>query len=197
MRAMPSLTSRTVPTSSTSSSWRSAASISRRRMSLISPGRSVVSVAILSGVDSGRSSLLGACEKYHKHGKRANPGSRNGRRVARKNAADRASSHLPRVVSMTDGRAVGRMFRTMGLGLRDLRVWQEAVGLGAEVIRSMRQTNRREIKAITEHTMLTAIHVAENVAEGYGRYAAGEQRQLYRAAKRELLRLETSLAVAR
>jgi len=89
------------------------------------------------------------------------------------------------------------MFCTMGVGLRDLRVWQEAVGLGADVIRSLRHTNRREIKAITEHTMVTAMLMAEHVAEGYGRYAAGEQRQFYRAAKRDLLRLETSLAVAR
>ena len=89
------------------------------------------------------------------------------------------------------------MFRTMGLGLRDLKVWQEAVGLGADVIRGMRHTNRREIKAITEHTMVSALVMAEHIAEGYGRYAPGEQRQLYRAAKRELLRLETSLAIAR
>jgi four helix bundle protein len=93
--------------------------------------------------------------------------------------------------------AAGRIFRTMGLGLRDLKVWQEAVGLGAEVIRALRHTNRREIKSITEHTMMTALVMAEHVAEGYGRYAPGEQRQLYRAAKRDLLRLETSLAVAR
>ena len=85
----------------------------------------------------------------------------------------------------------------MGLGLKDLRVWQEAVALGAEVIRSLRQTNRREIKSITEHTMMTALVLAEHIAEGYGRYAPGEQRQLYRAAKRDLLRLESSLAVAR
>lgn len=85
----------------------------------------------------------------------------------------------------------------MGLGLRDLRVWQESVALGADVIRSLRQTNRREIKAITEHTMVTALQVAEQVAEGYGRYAPGEQRQLYREAKRHLLRLETALAVAK
>lgn len=91
----------------------------------------------------------------------------------------------------------GRTFRTMGLGLRDLRVWQEAVGLGAEVIRALRSTNRREIKSITEHTMMTAVTMAEHIAEGYGRYAPGEQRQLYRAAKRDLLRLETSLAIAR
>jgi len=91
----------------------------------------------------------------------------------------------------------GRIFRTMGLGLRDLRVWQEAVGLGAEVIRGLRQTNRREIKSITEHTMMTAVVMAEHIAEGYGRYAPGEQRQLYRAATRDLLKLETSLAIAR
>jgi four helix bundle protein len=98
---------------------------------------------------------------------------------------------------VTLGVSPGRIFRTMGLGLRDLRVWQEAVGLGADVIRGMRHTNRREIKAITEHTMVSAMLMAEHVAEGYGRYAAGEQRQLYRAAKRELLKLETSLAIAR
>src|SRR5688572_30392138 len=85
----------------------------------------------------------------------------------------------------------------MGLGLKDLRVWQEAVALAAEVIRSLRATNRREIKSITEHTMMTALVMAEHIAEGYGRYAPGEQRQLYRAAKRDLLRLETDLAVAR
>jgi four helix bundle protein len=85
----------------------------------------------------------------------------------------------------------------MGAGLRDLRVWQECVALGADTIRALRQTNRREIKAITEHTMITALLVAEHVAEGYGRYGAGEQRQLYRTAKRHLLRLETSLAIAR
>ena len=85
----------------------------------------------------------------------------------------------------------------MGLVLKDLRVWQESVALAADVIRALRQTNRKEIKAISEHVMLTAVVMAEHVAEGYGRYAPGEQRQLYRAAKRHLLRLETSLAIAR
>ena len=85
----------------------------------------------------------------------------------------------------------------MGLGLRDLRVWQESVALAAESIRSLRSTNRREIKAITEHTMVTAMVMAEHVAEGYGRYSPDEQRQLYRAAKQHLLRLETALAIAR
>ena len=85
----------------------------------------------------------------------------------------------------------------MGLVLKDLRVWQEAVAMTAEVIRALRQGNRREIKAVAEHTMLSAMTMSEHVAEGYGRYTPGEQRQMYRMAKRQLLRLETSLAIAR
>lgn len=85
----------------------------------------------------------------------------------------------------------------MGLGLKDLRAWQEAVAMGADVVRALRQTDRREIESFTEHSMMTAVRVAEHIAEGYGRYVPGEQRQLYRAAKRELLKLETSLAIAR
>ncbi len=86
---------------------------------------------------------------------------------------------------------------SMGLVLKDLRVWQESVALGAEVIRALRQANRREIKAVAEHTMLTALVMAEHVAEGYGRYEPDEQREMYRMARRHLLRLETSLAIAR
>jgi hypothetical protein len=74
-----------------------------------------------------------------------------------------------RVVLVPDRADTTGILPCMGLGLRDLRVWQEAVGLGADVIRAMRQTNRREIKAITEHTMVTALQMAEHVAEGYGR----------------------------
>ena len=89
------------------------------------------------------------------------------------------------------------MLAAMGLGLRDLRVWQEAVALSAESVRALKQSNRPQIKGFVEHVMLTSLAIAEHIAEGYGRYAPGEQRQLYRAAKRQLLKLETSLAIAR
>jgi len=95
------------------------------------------------------------------------------------------------------GTAYRAIFGFMGLVLKDLRVWQESVALGAEVIRALKQANRREIKAVAEHAMVTALVMAEHVAEGYGRYAPGEQRQMYRMAKRHLLRLETSLAIVR
>jgi four helix bundle protein len=81
--------------------------------------------------------------------------------------------------------------------LRDLKVWQESVALAGDVARVARQSSRRETKALTDQLMLTALSVAEHVADGYARYTPVEQRQLYRAAKRALLRVETQIAVAR
>jgi four helix bundle protein len=85
----------------------------------------------------------------------------------------------------------------MAAAIRDLKLWQEAVALAAEVIRALRVTNRREVKAVVELIMTTAVGLATYVTDGYGRYEAVEQQQLYTAAKRELLRLETQLAIAR
>lgn len=81
--------------------------------------------------------------------------------------------------------------------IRDLKVWQEAVALAAELVRSCRQAARRETKVVTDQLMVTALNAASIIADGYGRYTAPEQRQLYRTAKREFLRLETQLAIAR
>ena len=85
----------------------------------------------------------------------------------------------------------------MAANIRDLKVWQEAVSLAAEIVRSSRQNARRETKVVTDQLMLTALTAASTIADGYGRYTAPEQRQLYRSAKREFLRLETQLAVVR
>jgi four helix bundle protein len=85
----------------------------------------------------------------------------------------------------------------MAASMRDLKVWQEAVALASATVRASRQGARRETKVVTDQLMLTALSAASMIADGYGRYTALEQRQLYRAAKRELLRLDTQLAVAR
>ena len=85
----------------------------------------------------------------------------------------------------------------MAASIRDLKVWQEAVTLAGDVVRTARHGSRRETKVVTDQLMLTALAAASTIADGYGRYTAPEQRQLYRAAKRELLRLETQLAIAR
>jgi four helix bundle protein len=85
----------------------------------------------------------------------------------------------------------------MAATIRDLKVWQEAVALAGEVVRSARQNARRETKVVTDQLMITALTAAGTIADGYGRYTAAEQRQLYRSARRDLMRLETQIAVAR
>lgn len=85
----------------------------------------------------------------------------------------------------------------MAGGVRDLKVWQEAVALAADVLRIVRQIARRETNVATDAIALTALAVATHIADGYGRYTVPEQRQLYKAAKRDLLRLETQLAIMR
>ena len=85
----------------------------------------------------------------------------------------------------------------MAAAIRDLKLWQEAVALAGEVIRSLRPANRREVKSVVEQVMATAVAVATHITDGYSRYDAGEQHELYTTAKRELLRLETQLALAR
>jgi four helix bundle protein len=85
----------------------------------------------------------------------------------------------------------------MSASIRDLKVWQESVALAADTVKAARQHARRETKVVTDQIMLAALAVAGAIADGYGRYTAPEQRQLYRTAKRELLRLETQLAIAR
>lgn len=81
--------------------------------------------------------------------------------------------------------------------LRDLKIWQESVALAGDVTRALRQSTRRETKALTDRMMLTATAIAEQVADGHARYTHEEQREVYRGAKRDLLLLETQMAVAR
>ena len=85
----------------------------------------------------------------------------------------------------------------MSSGMRELRVWQEAVALAGDVVRAVRQGMRRETKSVSEAAMATALSIATHVADGYARSAPTEQRDSYLAAKRALLRLETELAVAK
>ena len=85
----------------------------------------------------------------------------------------------------------------MSSGLRELRVWQEAVSLGGDVIRAIRPAMRRETKVISESVMMTGMLVGSHIADGFARPSPAEQRECYLAAKRALLRLETELAIAR
>ena len=98
--------------------------------------------------------------------------------------------------SVLHARNFASILPTMAGSIRDLKVWQEAVALAAETVRAARHA-KRETKVVTDDIMLRALAAAGAIADGYGRYTAPEQRQLYRSARRDLLRLETSLAVAK
>ena len=85
----------------------------------------------------------------------------------------------------------------MATGVKELKLWQEAVALAGEIVRVARTAARRETKAFTDRLIHSAVAVATHVAEGYGRQEPGEERRLYQLARRSLAELETHLAVAR
>src|SRR5688572_18901693 len=85
----------------------------------------------------------------------------------------------------------------MSGGMKDLKVWQEAVALAGEVVRAVRQSTRRETKGFTDQMMQSAATVASSIAQGYASYAAEEQRLSYSEARRALLDLETRVAIAK
>jgi four helix bundle protein len=82
-------------------------------------------------------------------------------------------------------------------GMKDLKVWQEAVALGGDVVRAARLAARRETKSFTDPLMQSAVAIACCIAHGYASYAPEEQRLAYQDARRALLDLETRLTIAR
>jgi four helix bundle protein len=85
----------------------------------------------------------------------------------------------------------------MSSGLRDLKVWQEAVALAGDVTRAVHACSRRETRQLTDRLLHVALDVAARIAEGYERPAQPERMQLYRQARAALAVLDTLLAVAR
>jgi len=126
----------------------------------------------------------GACENYHKAEPEAT-------------LALRRTSGPAGPEWVTRPQLMGLECLHMSSGLRELRVWQEAVALAGDVIRSVRPTIRRETKVLSDSLMVTALSVSAHIADGFARAAPAEQRESYLAAKRALLRLESELAVAR
>src|SRR4051812_12778999 len=107
-------------------------------MSLISPGRSVVSVAIRLGGKAGRREGPGELVKNITRRVYAASASLFNCMQSIGPAGRHRATHVPR----------------MAASIRDLKVWQEAVALAAEIVRSARQGARRETKVVTDQLML-------------------------------------------
>lgn len=85
----------------------------------------------------------------------------------------------------------------MPAGVRDLKLWQEAVALAADVARAVRNASKRERQPLLERVTLSAATIPEIIADGYARVDALDQQRLFESARRSLATLETQLAVSR
>ncbi|MEX1187583.1 MAG: four helix bundle protein [Gemmatimonadaceae bacterium] len=85
----------------------------------------------------------------------------------------------------------------MATGVKDLKLWQEAVALGGETLRVARQHGRRECSWFVEALVQSATMLATGIADGYGRGDALDQQRVFEQARRSLTTFETQLAIAR
>lgn len=85
----------------------------------------------------------------------------------------------------------------MANGVRDLKLWQEAVALAADVLRNARHGMRRETKSFLDRMTATAVSVPESIAAGYAQVEAAGQQRLFESAQTSMAALETQVAVAR
>ena len=98
---------------------------------------------------------------------------------------------------MRDAAQAHAIVGRMASGVKDLKVWQEAVTLGGDVVRAVRDSTRRETKAFTDWLMLTACTAAASIAAAHARRSASDERECYLRSRRALLELETGLTIAR
>lgn len=85
----------------------------------------------------------------------------------------------------------------MASGLRDLRVWHEAVATAAEVAKVCRKAARPDTRQLTDLVTRCAANVAVSIARAHARETPAAQREALRPALEGVAALETALAIAR
>ncbi len=80
---------------------------------------------------------------------------------------------------------------------RDLIAWQQAVDLAASVYQISKAWPREELYGLTTQARRSAVSIAANIAEGYGRDNLGSYMQFLRIAQGSLKELETHLLIAK
>ncbi|PBC12164.1 four helix bundle protein [Mesorhizobium sp. WSM3859] len=79
---------------------------------------------------------------------------------------------------------------------RDLVVWQSAMVLAEDCYRITKGFPRDEIYGMTSQMRRSAVSIAANIAEGYGRENRGSFVQFLRMAQGSLKELETHILLA-
>lgn len=84
----------------------------------------------------------------------------------------------------------------MSASFRDLRVWQDAMKLVAEIYKSTSGFPKQEMYGLTQQIRRAAVSVPSNIAEGKGHYSNKEFSHFLLHARGSLLELETQLMIA-
>jgi four helix bundle protein len=79
---------------------------------------------------------------------------------------------------------------------RDLTVWQKAMDLTEKCYRAMQAFPVEERFGLTSQIRRSAVSVASNIAEGYGRDSDGSFIQFLRVSQGSLKELETQIMVS-
>lgn len=82
-------------------------------------------------------------------------------------------------------------------GYRDLRAWQQAMGLVTEIYRITRTFPKEELYGLVSQLRRAAVSIPSNLAEGHGRNSRNEFRQFIGQARGSLSEVETQLEIAR
>jgi four helix bundle protein len=84
----------------------------------------------------------------------------------------------------------------MGMGYKDLIVWQEALKLAELVYSATRSFPRDELYGLVSQMRRAAVSVASNIAEGQARITRGEFLQFLGHARGSLAELNTQSVIA-
>jgi four helix bundle protein len=79
---------------------------------------------------------------------------------------------------------------------RDLRVWQEAMALAADVFRLAAELPRISAFGLADQMRRASVSIPSNISEGYGRESTGSYVQFLKVARGSLKELETHILLA-
>jgi four helix bundle protein len=85
----------------------------------------------------------------------------------------------------------------MPSGVRELKVWQEAVATAGEAARLARKASRPETRTLVDLVARSAAEVPLAIARAYAQDAPPAQRDAFRIARDAAAALETMIAVVR